>query len=408
MRRSASRSASSARLQLPDGALLSLLGSPSLADVVRDLRGADDDPVGTADRRDGERHVDPTAALGHPDRLEVIDALALAQLREDLLLLLLALRRNDQRDRLPDGLVHRVAEQPLRGPIPGADDAFEGLAHDGILGGLHDSRQMRAGALRQPLMSDIAHEPAAMDQLARIPLSVGGDAHVADRAVAAAQYRRMIAQRLACKQLPQRLRRIPRVEVKRLDRPPDALRLGAAQQLQGGAVDPEHRAVGADLEKPFQRTLEEVTELTVPIGQLPLHHDAPLHFPLERARFLLQLRDLPESCLRRRLGIALGGNDPGMLRANTLECRMIGSFTFRGQRIRAVERERLTLPELVPQLLELHGGLPASLSPQQCHHLAEGDHPGILPPQLREDRAQHLHEPTPLRHSMMHDPGEDG
>ena len=59
----------------------------------------------------------PTAALGHTHGLEVIDALAAAHLGQDSLLLLHALRRDDQRDGLPDRLFRGIAEQPLRGSL---------------------------------------------------------------------------------------------------------------------------------------------------------------------------------------------------------------------------------------------------------------------------------------------------
>ena len=57
--------------------------------------------------------------------------------------------------------------------------APQGLAHDGVVGRLDDGGQMRASLLSQPLMTDVAYEPAAVNQSARIPLSIGGNPHVA-------------------------------------------------------------------------------------------------------------------------------------------------------------------------------------------------------------------------------------
>ena len=48
---------------------------------------------------------------------------------------------NDDRDRLADSLVCRIAEKALGALIPGRDDAVEGLADDRIVRGLDDRRQ---------------------------------------------------------------------------------------------------------------------------------------------------------------------------------------------------------------------------------------------------------------------------
>src|SRR6185437_12957475 len=157
----------------------------------------------------------------------------------------------------------------------------------------------------------------------------------------------------------------------------DAVRFAATQQLEAGAIDPEHSAVRSDFQEALERVLEEVAELAIPIGQGALHHGAPLYFPRERPPLLLQLRDELEPRLRRGVHVALGGYDTTVLRADPVEAaqiRRIGPFR---QRIRAIERETFALAELVPQLLELHGCLLAAVPPQQGHHLAEGDHPRV-------------------------------
>src|SRR6185437_4924327 len=117
---------------------------------------------------------------------------------------------------------------------------------------------------------------------------VGRDAHVADRAVAATQRRRVITQTLAPEQTAERLPGIARIEMEVLDRVAGTLGLAAAEELEAGAVDPENRAVGSHLEQSLVRVLEEIAQLPVALRQGALHHDAPLHFPLERMRLLLQ------------------------------------------------------------------------------------------------------------------------
>src|SRR5260370_3289831 len=47
-------------------------------------------------------------------------------------------RRNDYGDPLADRFFGRIAEEPLRAPVPARDDTVEVLRHDGVLGGLDD------------------------------------------------------------------------------------------------------------------------------------------------------------------------------------------------------------------------------------------------------------------------------
>ena len=71
-------------------------------------------PVGVADRRDRQRDVDQRAVLAPAHRVEVLDPLAAANAAEDHVLFGKAIRRNQHRDRLPDGLGGGVSEQLLR------------------------------------------------------------------------------------------------------------------------------------------------------------------------------------------------------------------------------------------------------------------------------------------------------
>jgi hypothetical protein len=68
------------------------------------------------------------------DRFEVIDLLTARQLLQDLALLVEALGRDDDRNRLADRLRHGVAEDTLCGCIPRRDDASHRLAHDRVIG----------------------------------------------------------------------------------------------------------------------------------------------------------------------------------------------------------------------------------------------------------------------------------
>src|SRR6185369_2249272 len=54
-----------------------------------------------------------------------------------------AILRDDQADVLADGLVRRIAEHPLGGPVPRRDDALEGLGDDRIVRRIDDRGQTR-------------------------------------------------------------------------------------------------------------------------------------------------------------------------------------------------------------------------------------------------------------------------
>src|SRR5690348_10941469 len=69
----------------PIGFALQTLPFLAPRDITGDLGGTDDLALFVADRRDCERDLDTTAALGLTHRLEMFDALASAQLRQNVL-----------------------------------------------------------------------------------------------------------------------------------------------------------------------------------------------------------------------------------------------------------------------------------------------------------------------------------
>ena len=121
---------------------LALVGPPLEGDVADDLGRAHDVALVVLYRRDGERHQDAPAVLADALGLEVIDPLPRLERGDDVVLLREAIRRNDQRDVAPDGLRRRVAEHPLGGVIPALDGPVQRLADDGVVGRLHDRRQL--------------------------------------------------------------------------------------------------------------------------------------------------------------------------------------------------------------------------------------------------------------------------
>jgi hypothetical protein len=75
---------------------------------------------------------DAPAVLRDAHRFEVLDALAACEPLEYPLLFVPELLRNDDRDRLADHLLRRVAEQPPRTAVPRRDASVERFADDRV------------------------------------------------------------------------------------------------------------------------------------------------------------------------------------------------------------------------------------------------------------------------------------
>ncbi len=138
------------------------LGAEPPGDVARGGGGAGHAPRRVPDRRDGQAHVDPAAALGEARRLEVADALPVVQPDQDAGQLVAALRRHDQGDGAADRLLGAVAVEALRGRVPADDAALEGAADDRVLGRLDDRGEQGLHRLGLPALADVAghREPA--------------------------------------------------------------------------------------------------------------------------------------------------------------------------------------------------------------------------------------------------------
>src|SRR5690606_30865990 len=97
-----------------------------------DLRYPDDAAGLVADRRDGQRDVEPPAVFREPYGLEVLDASPGPDSREDLVLLGVPLRRNQHVDRPPYELLRGVAEDPLAALVARADHSVQVLRDDRV------------------------------------------------------------------------------------------------------------------------------------------------------------------------------------------------------------------------------------------------------------------------------------
>ena len=133
-----------------------LLGLFLLCDVGGDGRGADDVATGSPHRRDGHRDVDDLAVLPDPDRLEVLDALALANAVQERGHLVGSLRWSEEREGQAQHLLARVSVDALRRRIPVDDRSVQGVGQDGILGGFDDSRQAAEGLFGLVAVGDVA------------------------------------------------------------------------------------------------------------------------------------------------------------------------------------------------------------------------------------------------------------
>ena len=106
-----------------------------LGDVTRNFRRANHDPVGIANRRDGQRDRKQRPILSAPNRLEMLDSFAAMNPGNDVVFLRLPIVGNDRSDRAADHFIGCITEDSLGCTIPRKHDAAEILADDGIVAG---------------------------------------------------------------------------------------------------------------------------------------------------------------------------------------------------------------------------------------------------------------------------------
>jgi hypothetical protein len=109
---------------------LQLLG---LRDVACDLGGSDNPAVGISQGRDRQRDVDVRACLGDPDCFVMFNPLTGSNTRQDDVLLLVPVGRNDDRDRASDRLLRRIPEHSLGRRVPRRDHPVEILGDDRVV-----------------------------------------------------------------------------------------------------------------------------------------------------------------------------------------------------------------------------------------------------------------------------------
>ena len=103
-------------------------------------------------------HRETRTILPAADCFKMLRALAAFDAVENRVLFALMTFGNDQPNRLPHGLLCRIAEYSLRSGIPRRDDTIQVFADDGIIGRFHDRGEARTVAFRVLPRRDIARD----------------------------------------------------------------------------------------------------------------------------------------------------------------------------------------------------------------------------------------------------------
>ncbi len=118
-------------------------------------------------RRNGKGDIQSPPIFGLPYGFEVVDLVSAPDVVVDDVFLRETLRGDYERDVTADGLGRRVAEHPLRSPIPRRDYPVEGLADDGIVRRINNRRKQGGYVVIFDLRR--VHKPSSSRE-ARLPV----------------------------------------------------------------------------------------------------------------------------------------------------------------------------------------------------------------------------------------------
>ncbi len=110
-------------------------------DVASNFRCAYDLAARILDGRYSQRHIQQRTIFTHADCFELVHTFAPLESLKNLRFFKLAVRRNEHRDGLPDGLLRGIAERTLRAFVPTGDNPVSVFANDGVLRGIDDRSQ---------------------------------------------------------------------------------------------------------------------------------------------------------------------------------------------------------------------------------------------------------------------------
>ena len=237
------------------------LGLPAVRDIPGDRGGANRMTVWVENRRDADRHLDARAVLSHARGLVVLNVLAAPQALEDAGQLVPVVRWNDQRDRLSDRLLGRVAVEARRGWVPCCDRSIKRFADNGIVRRFHHGLEVRDGGVGPLELRDVSRDAAGVHELPVLQPSVRTEQHVADRSIAVPQPRLDIADGLSRAQTPQDIVNDLRVDVELAHVLTDILVASIAHEIQLGGVGPHDGAVRPEPAQTDRRMLKKVLEI---------------------------------------------------------------------------------------------------------------------------------------------------
>jgi hypothetical protein len=103
------------------------------------------------------------SGLGRGECQEVVDAFAATKARDDAGLFAPAIAGNNQSDVLAYGFLGEVAEYPFGALVPAGDDSVEGLADNGIVGGVDDGGEQGGAAFGAFAVGDLAGDFGGAD-----------------------------------------------------------------------------------------------------------------------------------------------------------------------------------------------------------------------------------------------------
>ena len=151
-----------------------------LGDIAEDLRGARGCPARIPQRRNRKRNIDPAAILRETHCFVMLHSFARKQARQNTRFLLLAIGRNDSRNRLANHLFSPITQKPFRPRVPACDNPIQTLADDRILRRFHDCRQSCPHFVRRFQLGDVTREALRVNELAPFRISTGIDQHILD------------------------------------------------------------------------------------------------------------------------------------------------------------------------------------------------------------------------------------
>ncbi len=377
-----------------------------LGDITGDSRGPNNGAAAILDRGNGDGDSQAGAVLPHAHRLVVVNALSAANARHDLRKFILSIRCKEQRDRLTHNLLSTIAIHALGRRIPTGNDALQIFAKDSVIRRLHNGGQVKKGLFCLLAFSDVVY--VTLDDFVSIYLVEGThELHVPPLPVFGVERHSLVTENIFLLQFLQGLQvglQVP----KQADSPQllaQQLRACVAQQLCHERINIGNGArARIDHQYPVFGRFKE-TAIAMFRNPQSLLRSLPFRYlSFERVCLLLQQRNSTQALVRSgEPGVALGGDDPGVLLANLGELLLVHLPVKALHRIGTAEREGMGLAQIVPEFFQVDRRRPIPLCPEERDHFPKDSH---MAPALRRSRdhaPNDLGEAPRLRRSIDHE-----